>query len=237
MVEPVIIGDCQLYLGDCMDILPTLGKVDAVVTDPPYGIGADAAQKAAADSRINAPLGSKTGRGWKDYGVTNWDSDRPSKQLFDLCIEKSNNQIIWGGNYFTDYLPPSMQWLIWDKGQRDFSLADFEMAWSSQKRAARIFDYARGKALQDGREHPTQKPIELMRWCIEKLPKDTQTILDPFMGSGTAGVACAKMGRKFIGIELEPKYFDIACKRIEEAYKQPDLFVDPPVKPVQEALL
>jgi site-specific DNA-methyltransferase (adenine-specific)/modification methylase len=86
------------------------------------------------------------------------------------------------------------------------------------------------------RDHPTQKPIAVMEWCLSFLP-DCQTILDPFMGSGTTGVACAKLGRKFIGIEIEPRYFDIACKRIEDAYKQPDLFIEPPKKPEQLGIL
>jgi hypothetical protein len=143
---PVIIGDCTLYFGDCRDILPTLGKVDAVVTDPPYGIGADVAQKKAAESRIKSEGKSKAGRGWKDYGETNWDSESPEQFVFDSIRKYSTHQIIWGGNYFTDKLPPTMQWLVWDKGQRDFSLSDCEFAWSSQNCASRIFDYARGKA-------------------------------------------------------------------------------------------
>lgn len=200
-------------------------SVLAVVTDPPYGIGADAA---AAKNK---------GRlGWKDYGKTNWDAERPDPAIFAAILACSDEQIIWGGNYFTDYLPPSMQWLIWDKGQFDFSLADFEMAWSSQQKAARRIVYGRGRAVQDGKVHPTQKPVEVMMWCIEQIPHG-RTILDPFMGSGTTGVACAKLGRKFIGIEIEPKYFDIACKRIDEAYRQPRLFQDAPPKPKQEALL
>lgn len=222
-IEPVIIGDCQLYLGDCLEIIPTLGKVDAVVTDPPYGINAARTRNSQKD-------------GWVDYGCDGWDKERPKKEIFDLILSAGKHHIIWGGNYFTDYLPPSMQWLGWDKGQRDFSLADFELAWSSQKRACRMFDYSRSKALQDGKVHPTQKPIELMKWCIEQLPDDCDSILDPFMGSGTTGVACAKMGRKFIGIEIEPKHFHSACKRIEEAYKQPDMFVEPVKKPTQEAM-
>lgn len=155
---------------------------------------------------------------------------------FEQMTHYSKDQIIWGGNYFTDYLPPTMQWLVWDKGQRDFSLADCEFAWSSQEKASRIFDYPRSRALQDGKEHPTQKPLALMKWCLEFLPK-AETVLDPFMGSGTTGVACVKLGRKFIGIELDPKYFDIACRRIEEAYKQPSLFIEPPVKYIQEKLV
>jgi len=148
----------------------------------------------------------------------------------------SRHQIIWGGNYFTDFLPPTMHWLMWDKGQRDFSLADFEMAWGSQQRAARIFNYARAKALKDGKQHPTQKPVELMEWCINELPKDKSVILDPFMGSGTTLVACAKMGRAGIGIEINPDYFEIACDRVSKAYAEPDLFVAPPVAPKQEAM-
>ena len=218
-----IIGNCHLYLGDCQEILPSLPKVDLVLTDPPYGIGADAAAKAAAESRIKANGTNKAGRGWKDYGDTNWDSSRPEKICFDLIRQQGKHAIVWGGNYFTDYLPPTMQWLVWDKGQRDFSLADAEFAWSSQNKAARVFDYARAKAMQDGKEHPTQKPIALMEWCLD-LVKKCETVADPFMGSGTTGVACANMGKTFYGIEREPKYFDIACKRIEQAYAQQRLF-------------
>lgn len=226
MTNPVQIGDATLYLGDCLEILPILGKVDAVVTDPPYGIGAD---KNAAKNNGKA--------GWKFYGNTNWDISRPDPVVFQAMLSCAVYQIIWGGNYFTDLLPPTMQWLVWDKGQRDFSLADCEFAWSSQQKAARIFNYARGKALLDGKEHPTQKPVGVMAWCIEQLPSDAHIILDPFMGSGTTGVACAKLGRKFIGIEIEPKYFDIACERIQKAYDQPDLFIEPPSKMTQETML
>lgn len=223
------IGRAKLYLGDCREILPALPKVDACVTDPPYGIGADKAAKASAEQRKAAearPKGQRTkaGRGWADYGDTNWDDVRPSREIFDLILKAGKEQIIWGGNYFTDLLPPTMQWLVWDKCQRDFSLADCEFAWSSQRKAARIFSYPRARALQDGKEHPTQKPVALMKWCIDFFPK-AETILDPFMGSGTTGVAAVQMGRQFIGIEREPKYFDIACRRIEDAQKQGDLFL------------
>ena len=210
MAEIVKIGDATLYLGDCMDILPTLPKVDAVITDPPYGIGADS----HAGSSNN---------GWTQWDVNGWDLQRPEKKIFDAIRNISKQQIIWGGNYFTDYLPPTMQWLVWDKGQRGFSLADGEFAWSSQQAAARIFNYSRAEALKDGKQHPTQKPVALMLWCIDKTKGNV--VLDPFMGSGTTGVAAIQMGRKFIGIEREPKYFDIACKRIEQATKQEDMFI------------
>ena len=129
-----------------------------------------------------------------------------------------------------------MQWLVWDKGQREFSLADFEMAWSSQKAASRAIDYPRALALQDGKEHPTQKPIEVMKWCIEHLPPHVSTVIDPFMGSGTTGVAAVKLGRKFIGIEIHEPYFDIAVRRISDALKQPDMFIEKPKSATQETL-
>jgi len=202
----------------------------SLLTDPPYGIGADKAAKAAAEQRKAAeakPKGQRTkaGRGWADYGTSDWDDVRPSAEIFEMMLAVSRHQIIWGGNYFTDLLPPTMQWLVWDKAQRDFSLADCEFAWSSQRKAARIFTYARALALQDGKVHPTQKPVALMKWCLGFLPSE-DNILDPFMGSGTTGVAAVQMGRKFIGIEREEKYFQIACRRIEDAQRQGDFFVE-----------
>lgn len=218
------IGEATLYLGDTRTVLPALGEFDACVTDPPYGIDYGKAG------------GFSTASGWKDWrGKAEWDESRPSRWLFDLIREKSRDQIIWGGNYFTDYLPPVMRWLVWDKGQRDFTLADCEFAWTSQQKAARILTYARGKAAQDGKEHPTQKPIELMVWCLGFLPQ-AKSILDPFMGSGTTGVAVAQLGRAFVGIERDPAYFDIACRRIEAAYRQPRLFDEPTPKPKQASM-
>lgn len=220
------IGPHKLYLGDCRQLMPLLGTVDAIVTDPPYGIGAD---EAAAKNEGKW--------GWKFYGNSEWDRVRPPPALLDQIRSMSKHQIIWGGNYFTDMLPPTMQWLIWDKGQRDFSFADFEVAWSSQRAASRIIDFARGKALLDGKEHPTQKPIEVMKWCLERLPPKANLILDPFMGSGTTGVACQKLGRRFVGIELDPGYFEIACKRVTEAMSQPDMFVTPPAPEAEQLAL
>ena len=219
------IGDATLYLGDSREILPTLGRVDAVVTDPPYGIGAD---EAAAKN--------KGKWGWKYYGESSWDRKRPEKDLMGLISDRSKILVIWGGNYFADLLPASSKWLVWDKGQTDFSLADCELAWCSFGGAVRRIAFSRSKAMQDGKEHPTQKPIEVMRWCIDQLPTGCGTILDPFMGSGTTGVACAKMGRRFIGCEISERYFDIACRRIAEAYRQPDMFVAPATRPTQLAL-
>ena len=217
-----------LYLGDNLEILPTLPRHHAVVTDPPYGI----------DYGRQGSFSASHGWGqWRENVA--WDAQRPDRPVFDLILGCSDHQIIWGGNYFTDYLPPSMQWFVWDKGQRGFSLADFEMAWSSQQKAARVVEYHRAKARLDGKEHPTQKPVEVMRFCISALPSKTKTILDPFMGSGTTGVAAVDMGKHFSGIEIEPKYFDIACRRIDEASRKPRMFVEVEQRAaeIQEALL
>ena len=210
------IGAATLYLGDCQDILPELGRVDAVVTDPPYG--------------INICKTGKVGGGLlatvKDYGKKQWDKETPSSNTIDLIREISNSQIIFGGNYFR--LPPSSCWLIWDK-QINGNFADAEMAWTNLKGAVRLIHWRWNGMIRKGddvREHPTQKPVGVMEWCIQKLPPETKSILDPFMGSGTTGVACVRLGKTFIGIEQDEEYFDIACRRIEEAYKQADMFIE-----------
>ena len=212
-----VIGDCTLYLGDCLEVMPALGKVDAVVTDPPYGIGA------------GTGIGKVTKQGADFRGKKQWDSEPPNFEWFN---PKETLAIIWGGNYFP--LPPSGGFLIWDKVQPEkFSLAMCEMAWTNVKTPAKIWRW-KSMSINDGQAklHPTQKPLQLMRWCLGFLPA-AQTILDPFMGSGTTGVACVQLDRKFIGIELDPDYFEIACKRIEEAYKQPKLFPVEKPKPAK----
>ena len=216
------IGDATLYLGDCMEILPTLDRVDAVITDPPYGINENS-KKVASRGKLAAP---------KDYGDFDWDKAPPSDQLIDLIRTKGQHQAFFGGNYFT--LPPTSCWLIWDKLNGDNDFADCELAWTNWHKAVRRLQWRWNGMIRQGNEerhHPTQKPLEVMKWVITLCPK-AETILDPFMGSGTTGVAAIQMGRKFIGIEREPKYFDIACQRIEQAVSQPRLFED--VRPKQE---
>jgi DNA modification methylase len=228
----VEIGNATLYLGDCMDILPTLPKVDAVITDPPYGIGESGGEK----RRVRAGDG-RTRFATPKHDDLGWDDERPCKRVFDLLGEKSLTLIVWGGNYFSEYFPPSMGWLYWDKKMGgDFS--DGELAYTSMKKALRSFSAHPFEGLAGGknREHPTQKPIALMKWCIQQAG-NPETILDPFMGSGTTGVAAIQLGRKFIGIEREPKYFDIACQRIEQAVAQGQLFEPEPQKQIQEQLL
>lgn len=219
------IGDATLCLGDCREILPTLGKVDAVVTDPPYGI-----------KYVARNGDQKRVKGWVHEGQGVAGDDVPFDPSPFLSFQEV---ILWGANHYSQRLPHG-RWLVWDKrgdprfyGNNTFS--DCELAWRSGRGADRMYRQIWNGIVREGepakegqyRQHPTQKPIRLMEWCLGQI-SDAQTILDPFMGSGTTGVACAKLGRKFVGIEIEPKYFDIACKRIEQAYAQPDLFVSPP---------
>ena len=216
-----VIGDCLLLQGNCLEVMPFVGKVDAVVTDPPYEIGRDGRHKSK----------SRHG-GHKGYEFKGWDSERPVDALSDIN-KMDCAKIVWGGNYFADLFSAGEKWLSWDKGQR-LNQSDCELAYTNLKGALRVFTLNRVSLMKDGAQHPTQKPVALMEWCLGFLP-DAQTILDPFMGSGTTLVACAKLGRSGIGIELDPDYFEIACKRVEEAYRQPDLFIEPPSKPpVQE---
>lgn len=224
-----IIGGQLLIQGDCREVMPVLPRVCAVVTDPPYGT-AEAWQGGFCASSGWARQG-----GMKDKR-NSWDAERPDKKTFDLLRSISKEQIIWGGNYFADLLPPSMRWLTWDKGQRNFTLADFEMAWTSQNKAARAFNLSRAKAALDGKDnHATPKPIALMEWCLGFLP-DARTILDPFAGSFTTAVACQRLGRQSISIELDPDYFAIGCKRVQEVVNNPPLFTPAPPKPKQEAM-
>lgn len=222
-----------LYCGDCREILPTLGKVDAMVTDPPYGIGA-----AGGAAGGGTDASGRYKRRPRQYDGE-WDDQRPLAETFDAILAIADQHIIWGGNYFADILPQSGRWLYWDKLNSMPTYSDGEMAWTSLDGAS-VKQFRRcnnGLASnRDGeRVHPTQKPVDVMRWCLNFLP-DARTILDPFMGSGTTGVAAVKMGRKFIGIEIDPNFFDSACLRIDEALRAPDMFIERP-KPLEQAKL
>jgi DNA modification methylase len=238
----VNIGNCRLLLGDCREVLPLLPKVDAVVTDPPYGIGEAAKNFASRGKPINSPRSqSRAIARAIDYGAADWD-DTTQDEAIAEAIKRARWSIVFGGNYYD--LPPTSCWLVWDKLNGDSDFADCELAWTNLPNAVRrirfLWHGCMRRERDIAREHPTQKPVDVLKWCIEHIPEPhNKTILDPFMGSGTTGVACVKLGRKFIGIEIEPKYFDIACKRIEQAYAQPDMFIEQPKaeQPKQEALL
>jgi DNA modification methylase len=213
--QRVEIGDAVLYLGDCMDILPALPKVDAVITDPPYGL---------AEKLQGGTWGKAFEGAYKD-----WDAAAPV-ELVQVALQLSDKAIVWGGNYFQ--FPPSRCWLAWIKRDAVRTMAGCELAWTNFDANAKFFDWTIAATNAERVAHPTQKPLALMKWCIEQAG-NPETILDPFMGSGTTGVAAIQLGRKFIGIEREPKYFDIACQRIEQAVAQGQLFAPEPVKQVQ----
>ena len=221
------IGGQRLILGDCLKVMPLLGRFDGCVTDPPYGIG-----------YVHSSGGGRLARSTVNLKPVIGDTI-----AFDPApwLALGVPAILWGANHFASRLPDFPSWLTWDKRCADYSndQADCEMAWTNLGGPARMFRHVwngmlRGAESKIQRVHPTQKPIALMEWCLGFLP-NAQTILDPFMGSGTTLVACQRMGRNGTGIELDPDYFDIACRRVDEATRQPDLLITPPApQPVQE---
>ena len=176
-----------IYNADCRQVLPFLPKFDLLLTDPPYGIGYGGKKNSVGGTEGRAKNGWRT---WK----TDWDDEAPPRWLIDMIQDAAKDAIVWGGNYYS--LPPSMGWLVWDKGQRDFSLADAELAWTSREKAV-------------------QKPVALMRWCLS-LVEDAATVLDPFAGSGTTGVAAKLEGRKATLIEISEEYCEKAADRLRQ---------------------
>lgn len=228
-----VIGDCTLYQGDCLEVMPTLGEFDACVTDPPYGIGLN-----TDNSRFSGGHAASVAR--RGAGSADGRPILNDDKAFDpsALIGVAKTKIIWGWNNYPDKLPRGAC-LVWIKRNDEAFgsfLSDAELAWMSKGHGVYCRRDLSNNAIANDRQHPTQKPVALMAWCLGFLP-NAETILDPFMGSGTTGVACVNLGRKFTGIELDPGYFDIACRRIEEAYKQPRLFEEPnPAPAVQEKI-
>ena len=214
IVREVTIGPCRLIQGDCAEVLPLIGRVDAVVTDPPYGVESHLPNTtfARANTGSRGKLAQAT-----EWGYLAWDKSPPSQNLLDAIVATAKGSIVWGGNYF--HFAPSAGWLVWDK-QNSGDFADCELAWTNLRQSVRKIAWMWNGMIRKGNEtrvHPTQKPTGVIEWCLGFLP-EAKTILDPFMGSGTTGVACIRTGRQFIGIEKEPKYFDIAVKRIQQAW-------------------
>jgi DNA modification methylase len=214
--KEVLSDTVTIWLGDCRDCLPLIGRVDAVVTDPPYGISITKSPRMAVSRGLTAG--------------GDWDAEPADvAPLVALGLPS----IIWGGNYFD--LPATRCPLVWDKNNAGRDFADFEMAWTNLDMVARRIVF-RPMKMDGGKLHPAQKPIEVMRWCVSHLPTDAEVILDPYMGSGSTGCAAVDMGRSFVGIEREPKYYDIARRRISEALSSPRLPFDEPIQAKQEAL-
>jgi DNA modification methylase len=190
----------NLIQDDCLNVLKKMEdkSIDLILTDPPYGIGIS-----------KNPFRQK-------FEKKEWDNFIPTKEYFDEIFRVSKQQIIWGGNYFSEHMPPSRCFYIWDKVQPEkFSSAMVEMAWVSKQSPAKMF---KQRVVSFKKYHPTTKPINLMEWCLNFFP-DAQNILDPFMGSGSTGVACKNLGRNFIGIELDKEYFKIAQTRINQEFE------------------
>jgi site-specific DNA-methyltransferase (adenine-specific) len=214
------IGEHRLLCGDStdtnnLDKLLLGKKPELLLTDPPYGIDYGGMLKGKGDGK-----GGADKNGWKSYDAPDWDKSKPISGTLQYLCQITENQIIWGGNYFTDDLPPTMGWLIWDKGQRGFSLADGEMAWTSFNNALRIKEYARAKANREERNHPTQKPIEIMSWCFEYADRhskiEVKLVLDAYLGSGSTMVTCHQLNRICYGMEFDPKYCQVIVDRMKK---------------------
>jgi DNA modification methylase len=212
------IGEHRLLCGDSTDVnnlslLLQNKKPELLLTDPPYGIDYGS-QLIKGDEYTE-----KTNKhGWRNFGNPEWDKSKPESGVLQYLCQITENQIIWGGNYFTDDLPPTMGWLIWDKGQRGFSLADGEMAWTSFDNALRIKEYARAKTNREEKNHPTQKPIEIMSWCFEYADRHSKNeiklVLDAYLGSGSTMVTSHQLKRRCYGIEFDPKYCQVIVDRM-----------------------
>lgn len=217
----------KIFCNDATKLLALLPdkSIDLVLTDPCYGID--------YTGQLKRKLGGKklaiTKYSWNDYGASNseWDKDRTSPQLLKELVRVSKNQIIWGGNYFADILPASQGWLVWNKGQRKFSLADGELAYTSFDKALRIFDYSRSQFKTDekNRIHATQKPVKLFEWCIMQARlKPGAVVLDPFCGSATLAEACINLGYNYICNDIDAEMIAKARYRIEQRKRQRGLF-------------
>lgn len=211
----------KIINADCMDILKQLPDkcIDLVLTDPPYGIGEAAGKNKSRGNKAIA----------KDYGNKDWDNSIPEKEIFNEIFRVSKNQIIFGGNYFVEYLTNSSCWLVWDKNNSgDF--ADCELAWTNFKSAVRKYKWTWNGMLQedmkhkDIRVHPTQKPLKLFEMILNDYSNENDLILDCFSGSGTTAVACHDLKRRFICIEKDKEYYEKSIERLKQAQIKQRLF-------------
>ena len=227
MNEKVVIGNCELWHGDCMDYMAALPDkaFDLAIVDPPYGVGMDRCMKGS--SGIDNRDGKKIQR--RDY-VGEWDNERPGFQYFSELMRVSKLHLIWGGNFFADLLPPSTHWIFWNKQNPMPTFGDGELCYTnSTKKSIIRFDlpyWGHQTAGEVDRIHPTQKPVKLYEWLLTNYAKQGQRILDTHLGSGSSAIACNNMGFEMVGCELDADYYAAACKRIKQDAAQPRLFDD-----------
>lgn len=201
MIEPYYKQNgITIYNADCRDVLPQLETFDLLLTDPPYGIGAGKMTLGSGNSHRHKKMREKK---------ASWDDERPD---IDFVLNCSKKKCIWGGNYFTDTLPPTNHWMIWHKQNDGRSFSECEVAWTDYGKQMRHFS----KRVFESKVHPTQKPLPLMQWCIKQAGDGINTIFDPFMGSGTTLVAAKLEGKQAVGIELDESYCESAAKRLEQ---------------------
>ena len=212
IVREVTIGDCRLILGDCREVLPLLDRHELLLTDPPYGLGDVLHRTPSATTKWSKHFGT---------GAPTWDRTTVEGGVL-LSLDMAEKAILWGGQFYL--MRPARCLLSWNKIVRNWTSSEAEHAWTNLDKPNRVFDYSHGQLATEGKHyHPTQKPVPLMAWCINHAGAVT-TVLDSFMGSGSAGVACVQSGLAFTGIELDQVYFASACERIENAYRQAPMF-------------
>jgi len=202
--------DCLPFMKQCED-----KQFDLAIVDPPYGLGID------GNKEQRWPDGSIKRKAHKIKG---WDESIPSKEYFDELKRISKNQIVWGANYFTEFLEPTKAWIFWYKGQQGLTMSDGEMAWTSLKKVTRMVNIHRTHIWQENPMHPTQKPVKLYKWLLKNYAEEGQTIFDSHLGSGSIAIACDELGFDFTGLEIDKGYFEEANKRIQLARRQTSLF-------------
>lgn len=212
--ERVVIGNAELWHGDCREVLPLLPRFGLLLTDPPYGLADRMNRRPRVDD-------SRWGKHWSAEGWPEWDRTTVADGVA-AALAQADKAVVWGGQFYL--MEPARCWLSWNKIIRNWSSSEAEHAWTNLDKPNRVFDYSHGQLATEGKHyHPTQKPVPLMAWCLAQAGSPS-TVLDSFMGSGSTGVACVQIGLAFTGIELDRGYFDAACERIARAQAQAKLF-------------
>jgi site-specific DNA-methyltransferase (adenine-specific) len=189
---------------------------DLAIVDPPYGIGIDGQKKS---------INKNPKHNRKEHTQKNWDNAIPTKEYFNELKRVSKNQIIWGANYFTEYLKPTKAWIFWYKGQRDLTMSDGELAWTSFETVTRQFELNRASLISQNTFHPTEKPYKLYKWILDKYAKQGYKILDTHLGSGSIAIACHDYGFELTACELDTEYYEKAIERIKNHVAQQKLFI------------